>query len=88
MGSQPRRSGGAFRGGSKHKTVMQDEPDWPPGKLIKVVNVSDLPTLETSLKIERCKYLSSYNWLDHPKYPTILVSGTDSLRGGDCKEEN
>ncbi|KAH6681546.1 hypothetical protein B0J14DRAFT_623450 [Halenospora varia] len=79
MGSQPRGSSGAFRGGPRHKTVERDEPDWPSGKLVKVVNVSDLPNLETSPKIERCEYIASYNWLDHPKYPTILVPGSPPL---------
>lgn len=88
MGSQPRGSSGAFRGGPRHKTVERDEPDWPSGKLVKVVNVSDLPNLETSPKIERCEYIASYNWLDHPKYPTILVPGMDFLPGGECKEGN
>lgn len=60
----------------------KDEPNRPSSKLIKVVNVSDLPSLEKSPKIERCEYLASYNWLDHPKSPTILVLGIDSLQGG------
>jgi hypothetical protein len=83
MGSWPRGGGGASR-----KAVKQNEPDWPSGKLIKVVNVSDLPNLETSPKVEGCEYLASYNWLDHPKYPTILVPDIDSLPGSDCKEKN
>jgi hypothetical protein len=29
--------------------------DWASGKLIKVVNVSDLPNVETLPKIERCE---------------------------------
>jgi hypothetical protein len=58
------------------------------GKLIKVVNVSDLPNLATSPKIERCEYLASYNWLDYPKYPNILVPGINSLPGSDYMEEN
>jgi hypothetical protein len=62
--------------------------DWASGKLIKVVNVSDLLNLETSPKIDRCEYLASYNWLDYPQYPTILVPGIDSLRDSDYKEES
>jgi hypothetical protein len=57
---------------------IKGSEDWPSGKLIKVVNVSDLHTVETSPKIERCEYLASYNWLDDPKYPTILVPGMHS----------
>ncbi|CZR69894.1 uncharacterized protein PAC_19794 [Phialocephala subalpina] len=53
--------------------------DWASGKLIKVVNVSDLPYVEMSLKIERCEYLASYNWLDSPKDPIILIPGSPPL---------
>ena len=52
--------------------------DWASAKLIKVVNVADVPSVETSLKIERCEYLASYNWLDRSNYPTILVPGMHS----------
>jgi hypothetical protein len=79
MGSQPGRGRGAFRGGARYKTIKQDEPDWPSGKLVKVIKVSDLSNVETSPKIERCEYVASYNWLDL-KYPTILVPGMDSLQ--------
>jgi hypothetical protein len=79
MGSQPRGGRGAFRGGPRYNTVKQDEPDWPSGKLVKIINISNLPTFGTPPKIEKCEYLASYNWLDHPKDPTILVPGMDSL---------
>jgi hypothetical protein len=46
--------------------------------LIKVVNVANLPNVETSLKIEGCEYLALYNWLDRSDYPTILVPGMHS----------
>jgi hypothetical protein len=52
--------------------------NWASGKLIKVVNVADLPNVETSPKIERCEYLASYNWFDRSNYPTILVPGMHS----------
>jgi hypothetical protein len=83
MRSWPRGNGDTSR-----KTVKQDKPDWPSSKLIKVVNVSDLPNLETSLKVEKCEYLASYNWLNYLKYPTILVPNIDFLPGSDCKKEN
>lgn len=53
--------------------------DWASGKLIKVINVSNLLDTEMSPKIERCEYLTSYNWFDHPKHPIILVPGMYSL---------
>jgi hypothetical protein len=57
---------------------MKALEDWASGKLVKVVNVADLPDMETSPKIERCEYLASYNWLSHSNYPTILVPGMHS----------
>lgn len=49
--------------------------DWASGKLIKGITVSSLPQVEMSVEIERCEYLTSYNWLDSPKDPVILVPG-------------
>jgi len=67
------------RVGGKYKPLhVTGSEDWPSGKLIEVVNVSDLHNMETPPKIERCEYLASYNWLDDPKYPTILVPGMHS----------
>jgi len=65
-----------YGAGNKYKPPhVKDLEDWASGNLIKVVNVSDLPNVETSPKIERCEYVVSYNWLDRPEYPTILVPG-------------
>ncbi|PMD43754.1 hypothetical protein L207DRAFT_423182 [Hyaloscypha variabilis F] len=69
-----------YGAGNKYKPPhVKDLEDWASGNLIKVVNVSDLPNVETSPKIERCEYVVSYNWLDRPEYPTILVPGSPPL---------
>ncbi len=84
-GSQLRGGRGAYRGATRRKIAKQ-EPEWPSGRLIKAVSVSGLPNVETSPKIESCEYLASYNWLDHPEFPTILVPGLYSLLGQDRHE--
>jgi hypothetical protein len=68
----------SFRGNNRHR-VKQAEVNWPTGKLVKVMNIINLPNLEITPKIERCEYVASYNWLDNKNHPTILVP-TDASR--------
>jgi hypothetical protein len=74
-------SRGNFRGDSRYK-FKQAEPNWPPGKLVKAINISGLSVLDITPKIEKFEYLASYNWLEFEKQPTILVPGTYSLPEG------
>jgi hypothetical protein len=71
-GKLPARDRAVDKNKPPHIKALQD---WVSGKLITVVNVSDLRYVEMSLKIERYEYLASYNWLDNPKDPTILIPG-------------
>jgi hypothetical protein len=80
MGSRQRGERGSYHGGLRYNKVRRDEHNWPTGKLIKAINISDLAKAENTPKVEKCDYLASYNWLDHPEYPTILFPGMDSLR--------
>ena len=61
MGSQQRGERGSYRGDSRYSKVKRDEPNWPTGKLIKAINISDLAKAENTPKIEKCDYLASYN---------------------------
>jgi hypothetical protein len=66
-----------YRRSNRVYDLFNKEPwrEQPSGKLINILEVLELPTVEVAPKIERCEYLASYNWLYHSLCPTILVPG-------------
>ena len=81
MGSRQREGRGIYRGGSRYQEAKKEEPNWPSGKLIKLISLSNLAKVGNTPRIENCDYLASYNWLDQLEHPTILVPGMEYLRG-------